>query len=149
MPTPSPIITPRKGAKSGIVSRWDRIVTRTEPATMPASATPIGRPMASTEPKATTRITTANAMPSVADDGDVGIGGDAPEHGEGGLHGGPHLRVRDAVVGLEDDRPVGAGPEALELRLQRVEAAGALEPGRAEVLTEVAPHRAGEGRDDG
>ncbi len=63
MPTPSPIMIPRNGAKSGMVMRFERMVTITEPAAMPEMATPIGRPMASTEPKATTRITMAKARP--------------------------------------------------------------------------------------
>ena len=36
---------------------------------MPASATPMGSPIARTEPKATTRITTAKARPSASDAG--------------------------------------------------------------------------------
>ena len=36
---------------------------------MPASATPIGRPMASTEPKAMIRMMMAKPMPSASDDG--------------------------------------------------------------------------------
>ena len=60
---------PRNGAKSGITSRFDRIVTITEPAKMPARATPTGRPIASTDPKASTRITIANARPRASVEG--------------------------------------------------------------------------------
>ena len=62
MPTPRPIITPSVVVKSGIGQ--DVAEQRDDDATpvpMPASATPIGRPMASTEPKARIRMTMAKA----------------------------------------------------------------------------------------
>ena len=40
-----------------------------EPDTMPARATPIGSPIASTEPKAMIKITIAKPSPSASDDG--------------------------------------------------------------------------------
>ena len=61
MPTPRPIITPRKIAKSGIRKVFERIVAIIEPTMIPASATPMGSPMARTEPNATTRMTMAKA----------------------------------------------------------------------------------------
>ncbi len=60
---------PRKVAKSGISMRFESRPTTIEPAAIPARATPIGRPMASTEPKATTRITMAKAMPRASVEG--------------------------------------------------------------------------------
>ena len=42
---------------------------RIEPDTIPASATPIGSPIASTEPNAMIKIMIANPKPSASDDG--------------------------------------------------------------------------------
>ena len=56
-------------AKSGIRKMFERIVAIIDPTMMPASATPMGSPMASTEPNATTRITMAKARPSASDSG--------------------------------------------------------------------------------
>ena len=69
MPTPSPIITPIVVAKSGMVNTLLSRVSATEPAAMPASAVPIGRPVASTEPNARVRMITAKPRPSSSDDG--------------------------------------------------------------------------------
>ena len=61
---PSPIITPMSGAKSGMVVMLLRRLTRpTAPVITPASAIPIGRPIASTDPKARISTTIANARP--------------------------------------------------------------------------------------
>ena len=57
-------MTPMNGANSGIVMTWLSNVVRAEPRPMPTRATPMGRPMASTDPKATIRMTMANARPS-------------------------------------------------------------------------------------
>ncbi len=69
MPTPRPIITPMKGAKSGTSIRWLARMTKAPPRPMPKSATPTGRPMASTEPKATMRMMTAKASPNSSAEG--------------------------------------------------------------------------------
>ncbi len=69
MPTPSPIITPIVVAKSGMVNTLLSRVSATEPAAMPASAVPIGKPVASTEPNARVRMITAKPMPSSSEDG--------------------------------------------------------------------------------
>ena len=240
---------PRNGAKSGMMSRFDRIVTITEPAKMPASATPTGRPIASTDPNASTRITIANARPRASVEGssnspraappsstwtpstvgqdllqratdrarllpvvagdlevgvrdqagvvalrgdlaprgvvvgardrdplpgaqvgvfehllrvivevgeggvgchiDVGVIRDGLDHGEQLFHGLLDLRIVDALLGTEHDRALGAGADLIvELVLEDVEAAGALEAGRFEVLTEVAADAAGDAADD-
>ena len=70
MPTPSPIITPRNCAKSGIGEevRQDRGEHRAD-ADARRARRRSGRPIASTDPKATTRITTAKARPRASDCG--------------------------------------------------------------------------------
>ena len=60
---------PRNVAKSGIVKTLLSSVMMALPRPMPNSATPIGRPMASTEPNATIRMTIAKPTPSASDDG--------------------------------------------------------------------------------
>ncbi len=62
-------MTPRVVAKSGMLVRLDSSASRMEPTPMPPRATPMGRPMASTEPNATIRMTMANARPNSSDDG--------------------------------------------------------------------------------
>ncbi len=69
MPTPRPIIRPSWVAKSGMVMRLESRPTVMVPMPMPARATLMGRPMASTDPKARTRMTMAKATPSSSDDG--------------------------------------------------------------------------------
>ena len=69
MPTPRPIITPMNGAKSGTSMTWLARMTKAPPRPMPNSATPTGSPMASTEPNATIRMTTANARPNSSAEG--------------------------------------------------------------------------------
>ena len=63
MPTPSPIIAPRKVVKSGILKMLLRMTIRPSPAPTPPRATAIGRPIASTEPKARISTMTAKASP--------------------------------------------------------------------------------------
>ena len=60
---------PRNVAKSGTVRTLLSSVMIAVPMPMPNSATPTGRPMASTEPNATIRMTMAKARPSTSDDG--------------------------------------------------------------------------------
>ncbi len=55
--------------KSGMSTTWDSNPVRIEPDTIPASATPIGSPIASTEPKAMIKMMIANPNPSASDDG--------------------------------------------------------------------------------
>ena len=62
-------MTPRNVAKSGTDKTLLSRVTSAVPMPMPKSATPTGRPMASTDPNATIKMTMANARPSVSDDG--------------------------------------------------------------------------------
>ncbi len=57
-------MTPMKGANSGMVMTLLSRVVTAEPRPMPNRATPMGRPMASTEPNAAMRMTMANARPS-------------------------------------------------------------------------------------
>ena len=59
---------PRNVAKSGMVRTLLSSVVIAVPMPMPNSATPRGRPMASTDPKATMMMTT-NATPRISDDG--------------------------------------------------------------------------------
>ena len=69
MPTPRPIITASVVVKSGMDTTWLTSVMTMAPVAMPARAVPTGRPMASTEPKATMRMKMAKARPSVSDEG--------------------------------------------------------------------------------
>ena len=55
--------------KSGMVTTLERRPAIIEPVTIPARATPIGNPIASTDPKAMIKMTIANPMPSASDDG--------------------------------------------------------------------------------
>ena len=59
MPTPSPIIAAMAVVKSGMVATFDASATSAMPESRPASAVPMGRPMARTEPKAISRMMTA------------------------------------------------------------------------------------------
>jgi hypothetical protein len=63
MPTPRPIIATIEIVKSGIAMTWLRMPTSADAMPRPNSAMPIGRPIASTEPKATIRMMTAAMMP--------------------------------------------------------------------------------------
>ena len=69
MPTPRPIITPMVEAKSGMETTCDSRPAIIVPLKIPARATPMGRPIASTEPKAMIRMMMAKPMPSASDDG--------------------------------------------------------------------------------
>ncbi len=69
MPTPRPIITPSVVAKSGMGTVFDRSVSRIEPTPIPPRATPIGSPIARTEPNAVMRMTMAKARPSSSESG--------------------------------------------------------------------------------
>ncbi len=60
---------PRNVAKSGIVKTLLSSVMAALPMPMPNRATPMGRPMASTEPNATIRMTMAKPTPSASDEG--------------------------------------------------------------------------------
>ena len=55
--------------KSGMSTTLDSSPASIEPDTMPARATPIGSPIASTEPKAMIKMTIAKPRPSASDDG--------------------------------------------------------------------------------
>ncbi len=63
MPTPSPIIEPIWGAQLGIMIRWLISGMAATPSTRPNRAMPMGRPMATSDPKASSRITTAAPIP--------------------------------------------------------------------------------------
>ena len=69
MPTPRPIITASSVVKSGIDMKWLPSVIRAVPVPMPKSATPTGRPTASTDPNASNRMKTAKPKPIASDDG--------------------------------------------------------------------------------
>ena len=67
MPTPRPIIAAIGGVKSGIERHVaEQVPTSAEPTPRPNSAVPIGRPIASTEPKARIRMMTAASTPSIS-----------------------------------------------------------------------------------
>ena len=66
MPTPIPIIAAAWVAKLGIVNRLAVSSTRAIPHPMPNSATRIGRPIASSEPKAMSRMTMAASRPTLS-----------------------------------------------------------------------------------
>ena len=57
-------MSPTNGAKSGTSMRWLATITKAPPRPIPNRATPMGRPMASTDPKAAMRMTMANARPN-------------------------------------------------------------------------------------
>ena len=63
MPTPRPIIATICTVKSGIEMKLLSSETRAVPMPSPNRAVPIGRPIASTEPKARMRMMTAAMMP--------------------------------------------------------------------------------------
>ena len=63
MPTPSPIIATICTVKSGIDRACEKIVTSPAPVARPTTAVPIGRPIASTEPKARIRMIIAAIRP--------------------------------------------------------------------------------------
>ena len=69
MPTPRPIIAPMNVVKSGIVVRFEIRMISPAPMPTPATATAIGRPIASTEPNDTINTTIANATPMSSDSG--------------------------------------------------------------------------------
>ena len=62
-------MTPIVVVKSGMVTTCDSNPTSIVPEKMPASATPIGRPIASTEPNAMMRMMIAKPTPSASEDG--------------------------------------------------------------------------------
>ena len=62
-------MTPMNGAKSGTSMRWLARMTSAPPRPMPNSATPTGRPIASTDPNATIRMMMAKARPNSSADG--------------------------------------------------------------------------------
>ena len=63
MPTPRPIIAARVGAKVATSMKRASKVTRVTPRATPRPATTIGRPAATTEPKATSKMISAAMMP--------------------------------------------------------------------------------------
>ncbi len=69
MPTPIPIMAPRVTAKSGTEMTLDNRVIRLAPMPTPNSATPTGRPMASTEPNDRIRMMMAKPRPISSDSG--------------------------------------------------------------------------------
>ncbi len=63
MPTPRPIIATIWTVKSGIDRTCESSVTNAAPVARPTTAVPIGRPIASTEPKARIRMIIAAINP--------------------------------------------------------------------------------------
>ncbi len=63
MPTPSPIIAASCGANSAVSKTWVPSVTRLSPTPSANSAVMIGSPIATTEPKVSSRMTTAASRP--------------------------------------------------------------------------------------
>ena len=55
--------------KSGMVITFETRPTTITPEAMPATAMPIGKPMARTDPKAKIKMTMANPSPSTSDSG--------------------------------------------------------------------------------
>ena len=66
MPTPRPIIVATVGATSGTATRWPSSETMLRPQMSPKIATAIGRTIAVTVPKTTTRMSIAAAMPMIS-----------------------------------------------------------------------------------
>ena len=69
MPTPMPTIDATWGVKPGVMNTCDHSTTPDRPMLMPNSAVTIGRPIATTDPNASSRITTAAARPNTSLDG--------------------------------------------------------------------------------
>ena len=69
MPTPRPIIVATWGVNSGVFMNRARTEMRLTPIPMPSRAVTIGRPMATTDPKATRSTTTAASRPRPSLDG--------------------------------------------------------------------------------
>ena len=69
MPTPRPIIAASCVVKSGATIRFESRMISAMPTPTPATATAIGRPIASTEPNETISTTTAKATPMNSDCG--------------------------------------------------------------------------------
>ena len=63
MPTPMPIMAAISGEKFGTVRTWVRSSSRAMPMPSPASAVITGRPMATTDPKASSMMRMAAVMP--------------------------------------------------------------------------------------
>ncbi len=63
MPTPMPIMAASCGPNVGTVTPWLSIEMTAKPMPMPNNAVMIGRPMAMTDPKATSRMMMAAKMP--------------------------------------------------------------------------------------
>ena len=99
MPTPIPIIDASWVVKSGVAIVWLSSSTRPRPMPIPNSAVMIGKPIASTDPKTTSRMTIAARMP---------ISSAAPSEGASGTLAtqcGAHVRRRvgvDRVLDLVD-----------------------------------------------
>ena len=66
MPTPMPIIIATCVVKSGVGTTADHRPRAAMDATTPTSAVTMGRPMATTDPKATSRITAAARSPTTS-----------------------------------------------------------------------------------
>ena len=64
MPTPSPIINASSEAKSAMSMIWLPRPIRPTPAARPNSAVAIGSPIATNEPKLSSRMTIAAAIPT-------------------------------------------------------------------------------------
>ena len=69
MPTPRPIIAPSVIAKSGTDMTFDSSEMMPAPMPTPNRATPMGRPIARTDPNDTMRMTMANESPISSDSG--------------------------------------------------------------------------------
>ena len=130
MPTPSPIMIPRKVVKSGMLKTLLRMTIRPIPAPTPPRATAMGRPIARTEPKARISTTMAKARPmnSVVgrfEDGERRATGEDLEALDGGRVVGDRLaegrRLGQVDIGGQVDLGVGelAGQRTLpgDLRL--------------------------------
>ena len=63
MPTPSPIMAIISGAKVGVVITWESKSSTAKAMAIPNSAVMMGRPMATTEPKASSMMMMAARMP--------------------------------------------------------------------------------------
>ena len=64
MPTPSPIMAMISGANTGVVTTWESRSSTAKPMAIPNRAVMMGRPMATTEPKASSMISIAPRMPA-------------------------------------------------------------------------------------
>ena len=109
MPTPRPSITAMIVVKSGIVTRFESMPTSATPRRCRRRAMPMGRPMASTEPKARMRMTMAKPRPSTSDSGGSNSASTGPPSSTRSPSTSGHVEDLGADLGARSGRGRSAG----------------------------------------